>query len=94
MSSEDNRRIIRLGRTDGDKHVNVDLPVLEGIPEVLAVVLIRQRRPILLEPRLDFSPLFRRQKSRTAYPQSGDADQHGYHPQRQTGRATYVSGLS
>lgn len=43
--------------TDGDKHVNVDLPVLQRSLNVLDVIFVGKGSTILLQTGFDFGPL-------------------------------------
>ena len=46
------------GLTDGDHHVDVDLPVLDSLEEVLHVELVGEGAAVSLEPARDFGTLF------------------------------------
>jgi hypothetical protein len=46
---EDGDRVQRRVDTDGDEHVDVDLPILEGVPHELRVELVGEHRSILFE---------------------------------------------
>jgi len=48
--------------TDGDQHVDVDLPVLEGGEDILVVELVGEGGAILLESGFDFVALILGQK--------------------------------
>lgn len=60
---EEQRVAVQAGvHEDGDEHVHPDLPVLEGVPEILEVKLVGERRPIALETGNDLLPLGLRQE--------------------------------
>jgi len=51
--------------TNGDKHVDVDLPILQCRIQILNIVLVSQRTTIFLETGLDFAAFVLRQKPGT-----------------------------
>lgn len=55
----------RHNRTDGDKHMDVDLPIFDSRPEVLDVVVVGEAAAVMPKPSLDLSPLILSQESGT-----------------------------
>lgn len=64
---ENGERVERGIYSDGDQHMDVNLPVLNSVEKVLDVVLVGQGSSVGLEPALNFRLLFGSQKFGTEY---------------------------